>query len=136
MSSRLEAAPRHELDVPRPERLGALRDDRRDDGLAVTASARRARRPLRDVAVAPLHEREQRDAELRPLLGQPVLVALGALAVANPLEDPLLDEPGEPVREHVARDAEALLELVEAADAEEGVADDEQCPALADELER
>ena len=37
--------------------------------------------------------------------------------------------------EHVAGDAEAFLEVVEAGDAEEGVADDEQTPPFADPLE-
>ena len=69
------------------------------------------------------------------LLRQVVLVALGPLDVPNPLENALLDESVKTVGEHVAGDAETLLELVEAAKAEEGVADDQQCPALADDLE-
>jgi hypothetical protein len=57
-----------------------------------------------------------------------VLVALRPLAVPNPLEDALLDEPAKTVGEYVAGDAETLLELVEAAKAKEGVADDQQRP--------
>ena len=64
-----------------------------------------------------------------------VLVALGPLAIPNPLENALLDEPAKTVGKHVAGDAETLLELVEVAKAEEGVADDQQRPALADDLE-
>ena len=64
-----------------------------------------------------------------------VLVGLGPLAVSDPLENALLDEPVETVGKHVAGDAETLLELVEAAKAEESVADDQQRPALADDLE-
>ena len=48
----------------------------------------------------------------------------------------MLDEPLEPRLQHVARDAEIRLQLVEAAHAEEDVADDQQRPALADDLER
>jgi hypothetical protein len=49
-----------------------------------------------------------------------VFVALGPLAVPNPLEkNALLDEPVKTVGEHVAGDAETLLGLVEAAKAEE-----------------
>ena len=72
----------------------------------------------------------------RPFGVSAVLVSLGPLAVADALEDALVDEPAEAVGEDVARDAEALLELVEAAAAEEGVADDQERPALADDLER
>src|SRR5207247_3955754 len=70
------------------------------------------------------------------LVGEPVLEALGPLAVADPLQDSFLDEPVEPIGEDVAGDAEALLELLEAAQAQEAVADDQERPALADDLER
>ena len=58
-----------------------------------------------------------------------------ALLVGALLEDPLLDQPGEPGGEHVAGDPEVLLDLVEAPAAVEDVADDEQGPALAEHLE-
>jgi uncharacterized circularly permuted ATP-grasp superfamily protein len=63
-------------------------------------------------------------------------VAQRPLLVRDLLEDPGLDEPLQPVLQDVARDAEALREVAEPADAEERVADDQQRPALADELER
>src|SRR5581483_3765851 len=90
----------------------------------------------RDVAVTPLHEREQHEAELTSLLRQPVLEALGPLAVGDALDDRLVDEAAETVGEHVARDAEAVEELVEAAVAEHEVAHHEQRPAVAHHLER
>ena len=62
-------------------------------------------------------------------------MALGPLAVADALEDALLDEPVEPVSEDVAGDAEAFLEFVEAAQSEEVVADDLERPALTHDLE-
>jgi hypothetical protein len=52
------------------------------------------------------------------------------------LQDPFLYQPVEPVGEDVPRDSKALLELVETAEAEEDVADDEERPALANDLER
>src|SRR5581483_5236678 len=81
-------------------------------------------------------EREQRDPQLGALLGQPVLEAGRPLAVADALEDARGDEPVEAIREDVARDAEAREQLVETTAAECDVADDQQRPAVADELER
>jgi hypothetical protein len=52
----------------------------------------------------------ERDREVAPLGCEPVLVALGPLAVTDAVEDPFLDEPAA-VGEDVAGDSEALLEL-------------------------
>jgi hypothetical protein len=96
-----------------------------------------ARRPggRRVVAVAPLHERDDRRPEVDALLAEAVLEALGALLVAPALEQALLGQALEAIGQDVAGDAEAALEVVEAADAQEGVADDEQRPAVAEDLE-
>jgi hypothetical protein len=50
-------------------------------------------------------------------------------------EDAVVDEAVEPVREHVARDAEPLLEVLEAVDPVKGVANHQHGPAIADRLE-
>ena len=63
-------------------------------------------------------------------------MALGPLAVPGALEDAFLDQAVETVGEHVARDPQALLELVETAQPQERIADDQQRPALADDLQR
>jgi hypothetical protein len=55
------------------------------------------------VAVAPLHERDQDGIQVPSLVGEPVLEALRALLVGAALEDPLRDQPLEPVGEDVAR---------------------------------
>ena len=88
------------------------------------------------VAVAPGEQRDQRRPEVEPLLGEEVLVALRIALVGAPFEDVLVDQPLEPRREHVAGDAEPLLQLVEAPPPVHHVADDQQRPALADDLER
>jgi hypothetical protein len=88
------------------------------------------------VLVPPLPQACECDVELAAFVGHPVLVALGPLAVADALQDPLLDEAVQPVGEDVAGDPEALLELLEAAQAKEAVADDQERPGLADDLER
>ena len=88
------------------------------------------------VHVAPGPQRVDRGPEIPALLRQDVLVAVGPLLVALAGEDPLLDEALEATREHGAGHVETLLEVVEAADAEEDVAEDQQRPALSDDLER
>ena len=102
---------------------GVLHDDRR----VVLAE---------DPLVAPLadgrHHREQGAA----LVGEAVVVATAGLVVGDAGEHVVVDERVEPGGEHVASDAEALGEVVEAGDAEEGVAQDQQRPPLADHLER
>src|SRR5690606_24034363 len=50
-------------------------------------------------------------------------------------KDALLDQPTQALVEDVARDAEALLQLVEAPHPEEGVPDDQHRPPVADDLE-
>ena len=90
---------------------------------------------LGQVAVAPVHHGDHHRPQVEPLLGEEVLVAGRALLVRALLEDVLLNQPREPVGEHVARDAEVVLDLVEAPAAVEDVADDEQRPALAEHLE-
>ena len=97
----------------------------------------RGRRPSgRVVAVAPLQQGHHDRPQIEALLGQPVLEARGALLVGHALEDALVDEAAEAVGEHVARDAEVALEVVEAAHAHERLAHDEDRPAVAEHLER
>src|SRR6266496_1644235 len=130
------ARPGEGLDLVGAEGLGALRDDRGDDRLLVDLAELQARRLFAQVVIAPLAKRGQRDVQVETLLRQLVLVPLRALAVQDPLEHALVDQSVEPVRQHVAGDAEALLEFVEAVQTEQDVADDQQRPALADNLER
>ena len=89
-------------------------------------------------AVAPLHQRDERRLQVEALLGQVVLVAaaLPGLLVVDALEHAVVDELGEPLAEQVARAAERAVEVVEAADAEERLAQHEQGPLLPDDLER
>ena len=96
------------------------------------------RRPRRGggVAVAPAQQLDDHRPEVEALRRQPVFVAWGALLVGDLFEDALADEAVEARREHVAGDAEALLHLIEATPSEEHVAQHEQRPALAHELQR
>src|SRR5207244_6091983 len=76
--------------------------------------------------------------ERAPFGGEPVLVELarGVPGVGPALEDPVIDEPVEPLGEDVAREADAALEVFEAARAVEGLAKDHPHPAFADDAGR
>lgn len=91
---------------------------------------------LLEVLTAPLREGPQRRPQRDAALGDDVLVARRRLLVAALFEDPLLGERLEPGREDGARDAEVDEEVVVAPDAVERVADDEERPPLADDLQR
>jgi hypothetical protein len=84
--------------------------------------------------VAPLQQHEQGGSEFASLGGEDVLGPAASLRVGNALEDVLVAKQLEPVGEHVGGDPEALLELLEALRAHNGVAQDEQRPALPDDL--
>ena len=62
-------------------------------------------------------------------------MALGILGIGDPLKKARVDEHPQPRRERGPRDVEVARELTEAAHAEERFAQDEQRPALADQLE-
>jgi hypothetical protein len=88
------------------------------------------------VAVAPLHQRDDRRPQVKALVGEAVFVAPGMLLVEAPLEHALVEQARQARVEHVARDPQIGLDLVEAAQAEQHVAHDQQRPALADHLQR
>ena len=90
------------------------------------------RRPIaaRHPAVAPARQRDHHRVEVPPLLGQPVLEARRPLRVAHPLEDPVLHQLPQPVRQTMARRPEIGLKILEPAHAEERVAEDEERPAI------
>ena len=89
-----------------------------------------------DPLVTPLAQRGHDRPQGAALVGEEVVVAAAAFVVGATLEDPGGDEGVESDREDVAGDPEALDEVLEAADAEERVAQDQQRPPLADDLQR
>src|SRR5260370_41805255 len=86
-------------------------------------------------AVAPSDNREQHVGELEPFLGKPVLVPWRSLGVATLFDDALRNEPLEALGEHLARDPEAALDLVEALRAPADVPDDERRPRLSGDVQ-
>src|SRR5262249_54085797 len=85
--------------------------------------------------VAPLLEADDRREQGRALVGQAIFVTQRPLAIGRLAEDAGLHQLLQPRREHVARDAEILLEVVEAAHAVEGIGHDQQGPRFADDVE-
>ena len=88
------------------------------------------------VAAAPAQQRAHHRPQLAAGLGQLVEVAPAVARVGPSVEDPVLHESAETIGQHGLGNIEMGLEIAEPAYAEEGVADDQQRPALADHLQR
>jgi hypothetical protein len=87
------------------------------------------------VLVAPAHQRDDDRIQIAARVGQVVLVAGRVLGIGPSLQDPGADQGAEPGRERVARGSGAVHHLVEPAVAEEDLADGEQGPFLADDVQ-
>jgi hypothetical protein len=95
------------------------------DGVLEDAAVRVA------VLVAPDEERVECRPELAAGLGERVEAAPRVVRIRSPLEHVVVDEPLETIGEDRLRYVEVRLEVAEALHAIEGVADDQQRPALA-----
>src|SRR2546423_1863553 len=84
--------------------------------------------------ITPFGQGMENRPEAQSSLGQEIFVA--PRAVLASFEHPFGDEAVESIGQHGAGDVEVDQKIVEAAYAEEAVADDEDRPALPDELER
>ena len=90
---------------------------------------------MRQVLVSPPHEDDDRCEQIAAGVGEPVLVALWIPRIGYPVEQAHVDEHPQPRRERRPRDVEVARELTEALHTEERLAQDEQRPTLADQLE-
>jgi hypothetical protein len=88
------------------------------------------------VAAAPDEERVEGWPEVTACVRQFVEVSTRVLGVGPSLEDAVFDQAAEPVGEHRLGDVEVGVEVVETAYSEERVTEDQQRPALADDLQR
>ena len=84
------------------------------------------------VFVAPLGQMYDHRVEFLAHGGEPVFMAQGALLVGHLVEHAALGELAQSVAEHMAGDAQALLEIIEAAHAHKAVAQHQQRPVVAD----
>lgn len=104
------------------------------EGGAAASVLEHAAAPLA-VAVAPDEERVNDGPEVFTGLGELVEVSAAVVGVGESFEDAAVDEPVQAARQDGLGDVEVGVEVVEAANPVEGVTDDEQRPALADDLE-
>ncbi len=85
--------------------------------------------------VAPLPHGGEHGPQVSALVGEAVLVAQRPLLVGNLLQHTCLDQARQSVRQDVAGDPQAGLEVVEPTHAQERVADDQHRPPLSDDLQ-
>src|SRR4051794_39598926 len=126
-------------DLARVQRLAAVAAHERRLGVVAALLVEQQQRGAGLVGeglVAPAHDRHDGGIEVAAHRRELVLEALGLLLVADPVEDPGAGERLEARGEDVAGDAEVALELGEPADAEEGLAHDQEGPALTEDLHR
>ena len=86
--------------------------------------------------VAPLTDGGHHRPEVPTLVGQAVLVAQRTFGVRHLRQQTIGDEVVETAGEDVASDAQALLEVVEAAGAEARLTHDQQRPPVAERVDR
>jgi hypothetical protein len=89
-----------------------------------------------EMPIGPPHQAHDHRIQVERALRQPVLIPVGVGPVADPLEHAVADEPAQALGQDIARDAEVPLELPVAADAEEGLAQDQERPAIAEDVNR
>ena len=126
----------HRVHVPRLHLLAAFGAGEARHHRRAAVLVRERHRLAVEMAGAPVHQREQDRVEIEAGLGQAVLVALRSLLVELTPQDSVRDEGVQPVAEDVAGHARVPLQLLEAADAEERLAEDEQRPPFADDRQR
>jgi hypothetical protein len=85
-------------------------------------------------AIAPAPHRHQDIEKVLPFGSEDVLESRRTLLVLPGGKDVVFAEEGQPLTEDVPSDSEILLELVESAHSHEGVAQDQDGPAVADQL--
>jgi len=85
--------------------------------------------------VAPTHERHDDWEQVAAFFSKTVFPARWSLLIGAPLQYPAPDQTLQPAGQDVARDPKASLELLEAAQPQERVANDEQRPPIADLFE-
>src|SRR5262245_36465482 len=73
----------------------------------------------REPAIAPLHQHQRVRKQVASLRREPILVARRPLRILPTLENVVIDEVVQPVRENVGRDLETALDLIEATQPEE-----------------
>lgn len=116
-------------------------DGAHEDGageLATGAVAQQQGRSLGagEVPVAPLHERHDRRIQVAPGVAEQVLEAIGVGAILPAVQDAVCDEGLQLTAEDRAGKAEIAGHLAEPSNAVKGLTQDQERPAIADQLHR
>ncbi|KOS99223.1 hypothetical protein DM49_4178 [Burkholderia mallei] len=133
------ARPRHGFDFPGIDRLAAFgAHHHRMHHVSASAVAQHDGRAVAVVlpAVSPRGKREQYRIQIQAFLRQAIFEARRPVLIRALREDAFVDEPREPLREHVTGESQLRLERFEAAMAEKCVAQDQHRPAVAEHGER
>ena len=95
------------------------------------------RRPLviGKPGVAPLQQSEQHGIKVAALARQAIFEAVAAVGIGYRPNNPLPDQALEPPGQDVGRHQRVALDVVEAIDVREHRADDERCPAIAEQFD-
>lgn len=88
-----------------------------------------------EVSVSPLQQAGDHGLQIQALTGQVVLEPRRVFLVLTSFQHAVLEQALEARCEHVARDAEMLLHLVESARTQEELAQDQQAPGIAEHLQ-
>lgn len=88
------------------------------------------------MAIAPVHQRHEDRRQIAAGRREAILRAQRALLVRHLLENPVIHQSGQAIGEQVAGDAEVAVEVLETSDPPERVAQDQQRPTVADDIER
>src|SRR5262249_21980819 len=113
----------------------AIDEDRVDRRAGLRIDEKHARAFRREVPVSPREQRDENGTKVASARGEHIFVARRVFAVTAALEKASVDQRVEPSRQHVGRDAETLLELIEARQPVQGIAQNEDAPPLAHALE-
>lgn len=89
----------------------------------------------RSPTVAPIHDGQQKHDQLASALGEAVVHAYRVLLVDALGQQFDVHQLAQASREHLARDAQILGEVVEASDAQKDVAENQRSPRVAQERE-
>jgi hypothetical protein len=84
-------------------------------------------------AVAPRDHRDEKRVEVNALLRKPILESARPLLVFNPAQDAIAHQLAKPIGQTMRRHAEIVAQGIEPPDSEEGVADNEHRPSIADD---
>jgi hypothetical protein len=85
------------------------------------------------VDIAPVHDAHHHRVQIAPLLGQPVFVPDRPVTIRHFLQHPGLNQLAQPIRQDVAGDTKPRLEIIEPANAQEAIPQDQQGPPIADD---